>query len=494
MKLQVAEDALRRAENTYDPASSSNDAAARAKHGAGAAMARLTGEAKAAGEEASRARHVLAEKRDALLDAASRRKDAVAAAAAAADEMDDADRALIDADARFQDTHALAVRLGDQHAAARLLGDAPEAAAATRSKLDAAAARVGAARAALDAASDAQLRALFVAEQSVDDAARLTDAHARASLECENAEARFESAVALRDATRAEFRAAVDAASAVRAAAASSQADFAKSLERVYAARAGVSLARSAVERAVHAASDRAAHLDAAVDEQDLASVEKAMAERVADRAAAALDELRGETSRLASAVRAAEAARDAEAAAEAARAAAEAADRDTKRVEASWTLAAKVAEAEAAAVEGFSGPEEERAAGLLFANEAARLARELDSAEAEAARERAAEAERVRALRAMEAAKRNRAVEGASEALPKDASPSPRSSRGPANNAVPLRRAFLNRAPPEGSDDADARAVPGPARVRAEETGADEEDEEDEEDASVLTVSEWFS
>ena len=126
MKLQVAEDALRRAENTYDPASSSNDAAARAKHGAGAAMARLTGEAKAAGEEASRARHVLAEKRDALLDAASRRKDAVAAAAAAADEMDDADRALIDADARFQDTHALAVRLGDQHAAARLLGDAPE--------------------------------------------------------------------------------------------------------------------------------------------------------------------------------------------------------------------------------------------------------------------------------------------------------------------------------------------------------------------------------
>ena len=63
-----------------------------------------------------------------------------------------------------------------------------------------------------------------------------------------------------------------------------------------------------------------------------------------------------------------------------------------------------------------------------------------------------------------------------------------------PANNAVPLRRAFLNRAPPEGSDDADARAVPGPARVRAEETGADEEDEEDEEDASVLTVSEWFS
>ena len=335
----------------------------------------------------------------------------------------------------------------------------------------------------------------------MDDAARLTDAHARASLECENAEARFESAVARRDATRAEFRAAVDAASAVRAAAASSQADFAKSLERVYAARAGVSLARSAVERAVHAASDRAAHLDAAVDEQDLASVEKAMAERVADRAAAALDELRGETSRLASAVRAAEAARDAEAAAEAAeaearaaRAAAAAADRDTKRVEASWTLAAKVAEAEAAAVEGFSGPEEERAAGLLFANEAARLARELDSAEAEAARERAAEAERVRALRAMEAAKRNRAVEGASEALPKDASPSPRSSRGPANNAVPLRRAFLNRAPPEGSDDADARAVPGPARVRAEGTGADEEDEEDEEDASVLTVSEWFS
>jgi hypothetical protein len=124
----------------------------------------------------------------------------------------------------------------------------------------------------------------------------------------------------------------------------------------------------------------------------------------------------------------------------------------------------------------------------LLFANEAARLARELDSAEAEAARERAAEAERVRALRAMEAAKRNRAVGGASEALPKDASPSPRSSRGPANNAVPLRRGFLNRAPPEGSD---ARAVPGPARVRAEETGADEEDEED---ASVLTVSEWFS
>ena len=157
------------------------------------------------------------------------------------------------------------------------------------------------------------------------------------------------------------------------------------------------------------------------------------------------------------------------------------------------------MAAAEAAAVEGFSGPEEERAAGLLFANEAARLARELDSAEAEAARERAAEAERVRALRAMEAAKRNRAVEGASEALPKDAlrSSSPKdasSSRGPANNAVPLRRAFLNRAPPEGSDDADARAVPGSARVRAEETGADEEDEEDEEDASVLTVSEWFS
>ena len=131
MKLQVAEDALRRAEGTYDPASSSNDAAARAKkHGAGAAMARLTGEAKAAGEEASRARHVLAEKRDALLDAASAPKSPVAAAAAAADEMDDADRALIDADARFQDTHALAVRLGDQHAAARLLGDAPEAAAA----------------------------------------------------------------------------------------------------------------------------------------------------------------------------------------------------------------------------------------------------------------------------------------------------------------------------------------------------------------------------
>ena len=242
------------------------------------------------------------------------------------------------------------------------------------------------------------------------------------------------------------------------------------------------------------------AHLDAAVDEQDLASVEKAMTERVADGAAAALDELRGEHSRLAAAVRAAEAALDAEAAAEAAeaearaaRAAAAAADRDTKRVEASWTLAAKVAAAEAAAVEGFSGPEEERAAGLLFANEAARLARELDSAEAEAARERAAEAERVRALRAMEAAKRNRAVEGASEALPKDAlrSSSPRSSRGPANNAVPLRRGFLNRAPPEGSDDAEARAVPGPARVRAEETGADEEDEED---ASVLTVSEWFS
>ena len=34
----------------------------------------------------------------------------------------------------------------------------------------------------------------------------------------------------------------------------------------------------------------------------------------------------------------------------------------------------------------------------------------------------------------------------------------------------MPLRRGFLNRAPPEGSDDAEARAVPGPARVRAEE------------------------
>ena len=503
VNLQVAEDALRRAEGTYDPASSSNDAAARAKHGAGATMARLTGEAKAAGEEASRARHALAEKRDALLDAASRRKDAVAAAAAAADEMDDADRALIDADERFQEAHALAIRLGDQHAAARLLGDAVEMTAATKKssfEKDAAAERVGAARAALDAASNAQLRALSLAEQSVADAARLTDAHANSKLECEKAELDYESAVALRDATRAEFRDAVDAASAVRAAAAKAQTAFAGSLERVYAARAGVSLARSAVERAVHVMSDRAAHLDAVINEQDLASVEKAMAERVADGAAAALDELRGETSRLAKAVRAAEAALDAEAAAEAAelearaaRAAAAAADRDTKRVEASWTLAAKVAAAEAAAVEGFSGPEEERAAGLLFANEAARLARELDSAEAEAARERAAEAERVRALRAMEAAKRNRAVEGASEALPKDAlrSSSPRSSRGPANNAVPLRRGFLNRAPPEGSDDADARAVPGPARVRAEETGADEEDEED---ASVLTVSEWFS
>lgn len=500
VNLQVAEDALRRAEGTYDPASSSNDAAARAKHGAGATMARLTGEAKAAGEEASRARHALAEKRDALRDAASRRKDAVAAAAAAADEMDDADRALIDADERFQEAHALAIRLGDQHAAARLLGDATSSTAATKKSRDAAAERVGAARAALDAASNAQLRALSLAEQSVADAARLTDAHANSKLECEKAESDYESAVALRDATRAEFRDAVDAASAVRAAAAKAQTAFAGSLERVYAARAGVSLARSAVERAVHVMSDRAAHLDAAVDEQDLASVEKAMTERVADGAAAALDELRGEHSRLAAAVRAAEAALDAEAAAEAAeaearaaRAAAAAADRDTKRVEASWTLAAKVAAAEAAAVEGFSGPEEERAAGLLFANEAARLARELDSAEAEAARERAAEAERVRALRAMEAAKRNRAVEGASEALPKDAlrSSSPRSSRGPANNAVPLRRGFLNRAPPEGSDDAEARAVPGPARVRAEETGADEEDEED---ASVLTVSEWFS
>ena len=246
VKLQVAEDALRRAEGTYDPASSSNDAAARAKHGAGAAMARLTGEAKAAGEEASRARHVLAEKRDALLDAASRRKTPSPPPRRRGRDGRRRPRAhrrgrALPGYARARGPARRSARRGEA-ARRRARGGGGGG-----SKLDAAAAARARRSRALDAASNAQLRALFVAEQSVDDAARLTDAHARASLECENAEARFESAVALRDATRAEFRAAVDAASAVRAAAASSQADFAKSLERCTPrARAGVSARRGA--------------------------------------------------------------------------------------------------------------------------------------------------------------------------------------------------------------------------------------------------------
>jgi hypothetical protein len=88
------------------------------------------------------------------------KKSAVAAAAAAADEMDDADRALIDADTKFQRAHLRAVQLGDQHAAARLVNDAPELVAAARDKARAANGDVAKARAALDTASSVQLRAL----------------------------------------------------------------------------------------------------------------------------------------------------------------------------------------------------------------------------------------------------------------------------------------------------------------------------------------------
>ena len=154
----------------------------------------------------------------------------------------------------------------------------------------------------------------------------------------------------------------------MRAAAASSQADFAKSLERVYAARAGVSLARSAVERAVHAASDCAAHLDAAVDEQDLASVEKAMAERVSPIAPPPRStSFAARRPASPPPVRAAEAARGAEAAAEAAgearaaRAAAAAADRDTKRASRrAGRSPRRWRRRKPPPWRGFSGPEEE--------------------------------------------------------------------------------------------------------------------------------------
>jgi hypothetical protein len=126
--------------------------------------------------------------------------------------------------------------------------------------------------------------------------------------------------------------------------------------------------------------------------------------------------------------------------------------------------------------VEGFAAPEEAaRLAGMRFANEAARLARELDSAEAEAARERAAEEERLRVLQTMEAAKRNRAVGG-----------------GPANNAVPLVRAT---AASRSSPDADAAGpVPVPAYARTWFDAEDTESDDDDSDGSVLTISEWFS
>ena len=431
---------MRRAEGTYDPASSSNDAAARG--GAGAAMARLTGEAKAAGEE-GRGRATCWRRSETRFWTPRRAKDAGRRRRAAADEMDDADRALIDADARFQDTHALAVRLGDQHAAARLLGDAPEAAAATRSKLDAPP-RAPARRAPASTRRRTRSSAPCLSRNRAWTTPRVSPTRTRASLECENAEARCESAVALATRRARGPRRGGRRLRAVRAAAASSQADFAGPLGAC-AARAGVSLARSAAERAVHAASDRAAHLDAAVDEQDLASAEKAMAERVAELppprstsfAARRPASLRRARSRRRATPRRPRRRRRRR---RAARAAAAAADRDTKRVEASGTLAAKVAEVEAAAAEGFSGPKKER--GLLFATEAARLARELDSAEAEAARERAAEAERVCAACDGGGQAQPRGG-GRFEALPKDASPSPRSSRGPRTTRAAAPRCF---------------------------------------------------
>jgi len=481
VKLQVAEDALTRAEGNYDPTASANDAAVRAKHDAGAAMADLTREAKAAGEEASAARARLDEKRQVLRDAESREKIAVAAAAAAADEMDDADRALIDADAQFQRAHLRAVELGDQHAAARLVNDAPELVAAARDKARAAKDDVAKARAALDTASSVQLRALSRAESSIENAEKCGELCTFALSERNEAQTFYDAAVTYRDEKRASFRDAVDAASSVRQKAVSSQQNFAGSLERLYAARAQVSLAKSAVERAVFVMNDRASELELVQDEQDLAKAEKAMAERVDETSAFALREALEETSRTQAAVLAAESARDAEAAAEAAaaearaaRVAAEAAERDTKRIEQSWTLAAKLAEAEAAAVEGFAAPEEAaREAGMRFANEAARLARELDSAEAEAARERAAEEERLRVLQTMEAAKRNRAVGG-----------------GPANNAVPLVRATAaSRSPPDAADP-----VPVPAYARTWFDAEDTLEDDDDSDGSVLTVSEWFS
>jgi len=483
VKLQVAEDALTRAEGNYDPTASANDAAVRAKHDAGAAMADLTREAKAAGEEASAARARLDEKRQVLRDAESREKIAVAAAAAAADEMDDADRALIDADAQFQRAHLRAVELGDQHAAARLVNDAPELVAAARDKARAAKDDVAKARAALDTASSVQLRALSRAESSIENAEKCGELCKFALSERHEAQTFYDAAVTYRDEKRASFRDAVDAASSVRQKAVSSQQNFAGSLERLYAARAQVSLAKSAVERAVFVMNDRASELELVQDEQDLAKAEKAMAERVDETSAFALREALEETSRTQHAVLAAESARDAEAAAEAAaaearaaRVAAEAAERDTKRIEQSWTLAAKLAEAEAAAVEGFAAPEEAaREAGMRFANEAARLARELDSAEAEAARERAAEEERLRVLQTMEAAKRNRAVGG-----------------GPANNAVPLVRATAASRSPPDADAADP--VPVPAYARTWFDAEDTESDDDDSDGSVLTVSEWFS
>ena len=199
VKLQVAEDALTRAEGNYDPTASANDAAVRAKHDAGAAMADLTREAKAAGEEASAARARLDEKRQVLRDAESREKIAVAAAAAAADEMDDADRALIDADAQFQRAHLRAVELGDQHAAARLVNDAPELVAAARDKARAAKDDVAKARAALDTASSVQLRALSRAESSIENAEKCTDVCKFALSERNEAQTFYDAAVTYRD-------------------------------------------------------------------------------------------------------------------------------------------------------------------------------------------------------------------------------------------------------------------------------------------------------
>lgn len=493
IKLQVAEDGLTRADGNYTPVAVSNENAVRAKHTAGTNMSELTKLAKEAGEEVELAKARLEQCRLSLSEADVRKGNAVTLAAQTAGDMDTADKSLVDADSTFQRLHLSTIKLGDQVAAAKLVKDFA-AMEHLKGELRTAKTELDSSRNQLDVAAANQMRALQKAEEAIDQAEVVQSEHAFVLEQYTEAEGYLKEITQTRDSLREQFRNAMSDASSIRTKATETQSNFTSALERLYAARAQVSVNKSAVERAVAVLGDYQRNLEVMSDKQDTASIHKQMAERVAERSAEIYQNAKREAGTYGQLVVASEAALDSIAAAEAAAAEAQKArahadlnKRDIGRVEHAWTLAAKVAEAEAAAVEGFSL---EESTAKERANEAARLQRELDMSELIAAKERVTEEDRLRVLEMMEMAKRNRAMDMASKtntlAGKYSVSSSGKSSgdkwpaapRTQKNNAVPVKRPFK-------FVDTECDAV----GVTAASASAEEEEED-----TGMSISEWFS
>ena len=488
--LRAAEDQMQRADANYAPVAFSNDAAVRAKHSSGTAMSDLTHSVKAKAEEVLVAKQRVDELKLLLGNAETKRDSGVSLAALAADEMDKSERHLVNCDTQFRHMHGLVVKLSDELAAAKLVRDVTTPHLETlkthllEKKRD-----LEHARNALDVAAANQLRAVSIAEQSIAQVERVGKEHGLALGRFDLGEAFSKTVTSEKDALREQFQRAVSSASAVREKASATQQNFAEALARVYAARAELATKTHSVEVAVSILGDFEGLLEKASVAQDVASIDKQMAERLSARSGEIFDAAKKKASDYARLVVASEAVLDAEWASEAAhaeaqkaRASADLSKKDISRVEHAWALAARVAEAEAAAVEGFSL---ETAAAKERANEAAALQRELHVQEANSAKERVAEQDKLRVLEMMEMAKRNRAMDMKSKTsgLAGKYAGGSGDAQTQRNNAVPLRRPFQfqDTVEDETSQPVSVGAV--------QSVGANEEDEE-----TGMSIRKWFS